>query len=124
MAAFPVRDTGLAPDDQRVLRASVSAYLGRYRGETRLHTESDLRVFLHWCTDHDLDPLAAVQVDIGTVPALAARRAPVAALNGFSPAVGGSRLLPGLRHRPDPAALTRRLRPAAHRAGGVTHAGL
>jgi integrase/recombinase XerD len=64
MAAFPVHDTGLAPDDQLVLRASESAYLGRYRGETRLHTESDLRVFLHWCTDHDLDPLAAVRVDI------------------------------------------------------------
>jgi integrase/recombinase XerD len=43
MAAFPVHDTGLAPDDQLVLRASVSAYLGRYRGETRLHTESDYR---------------------------------------------------------------------------------
>jgi site-specific recombinase XerD len=64
MAAFPIHDTGLAPDDQLVLRASVSAYLGRYRGETRLHTESDLRVFLHWCADHDLDPLAAVRVDI------------------------------------------------------------
>ncbi len=24
----------------------------------------DLRVFLHWCTDQDLDPLAAVEVDI------------------------------------------------------------
>ena len=42
----------------------MSAYLGRYRGETRVHTESDLRVFLRWCTDHDLDPLAAVRVDI------------------------------------------------------------
>jgi site-specific recombinase XerD len=61
MAAFPVHDAGLAPGDQLVLRASVSAYLGRYRGETRLHTESDLRVFLHWCTDHDLDPHAATR---------------------------------------------------------------
>jgi hypothetical protein len=47
-----------------LLRAAVSAYLGRYRGETRLHTESDLRVFLSWCTDQDLDPLAAVRADI------------------------------------------------------------
>ena len=30
----------------------------------RLHTESDLRVFLRWCTDQDLDPLAALRVDI------------------------------------------------------------
>jgi len=42
----------------------VSAYLGRYRGETRVHTESDLRIFLRWCADHDLDPLSAVRVDI------------------------------------------------------------
>ncbi len=47
-----------------MLRAAVSAYLGRYRGETRLHTESDLRVFLRWCTDQGLDPLTAVRVDI------------------------------------------------------------
>src|SRR5215510_3683606 len=62
MAAFPA--PGVASDDRLVLRAAVSAYLGRYRGETRLHTESDLRVFLRWCTDHGLDPLAAVRVDI------------------------------------------------------------
>lgn len=47
-----------------MLRAAVSAYLGRYRGQTRLHTESDLRVFLRWCADHDLDPLAAVRVNV------------------------------------------------------------
>jgi integrase/recombinase XerD len=47
-----------------VLRAAVSAYLGRYRGETRVHTESDLRVFLRWCADHGLDPLTAVRVDV------------------------------------------------------------
>jgi integrase/recombinase XerD len=64
MAAFPVPDTGVAASGQLVLRAAVSAYLGRYRGETRLHTESDLRIFLCWCADHRLDPLAAVRVDI------------------------------------------------------------
>jgi hypothetical protein len=45
MAAFPALDTGVAPADELVLRAAASAYLGRYRGETRLHIESDLRVF-------------------------------------------------------------------------------
>jgi hypothetical protein len=50
--------------EQLVLRAAVSAYLGRYRGQTRIHTESDLRVFLRWCTDQDLNPLAAVRADI------------------------------------------------------------
>jgi integrase/recombinase XerD len=44
--------------------AAASVYLGRYRGETRLHTGSDLRLFLRWCADQNLDPLAAVRVDI------------------------------------------------------------
>jgi integrase/recombinase XerD len=39
----------VASSDDRILGAAVSAYLGRYRGETRLHTESDLHVFLRWC---------------------------------------------------------------------------
>ncbi len=47
-----------------MLRAAVSAYLGRYRGEPRLHTESDLHVFLRRCTDQDLDPLTTVRSDI------------------------------------------------------------
>src|SRR3954454_10849906 len=64
MAAFPAPRTSVEPSGQLVLRAAASAYLGRYRGETRLHTESDLRVFLRWCTHEDLDPLAAVRVDI------------------------------------------------------------
>ncbi|MEV4722539.1 site-specific integrase [Micromonospora humida] len=50
--------------DQLVVRAAVSAFLGRYRGQTRLHTESDLRVFLRWCAEHGLDPLAAERMDI------------------------------------------------------------
>jgi site-specific recombinase XerD len=64
MAAFHTPGPGVASSGQLVLRAAVSAYLGRYRGETRLHTDSDLRVFLRWCTDQGLDPLAAVRVDI------------------------------------------------------------
>src|SRR5689334_18474478 len=64
MDAFSVPGAGVATADQFVLRAAVSAYLGRYRCQTRMHTESDLRVFLHWCTDQDLDPLAAVRADI------------------------------------------------------------
>jgi len=49
---------------RRGLRAAIAAYLGRYRRDSQLHTESDLRVFLRWCTDQDLDPLAAVRADI------------------------------------------------------------
>ncbi len=64
MAAFPTPGFGVASANELVLRAAVSAYLGRHRGETRLPTESDLRVFLHWCTDQDLNPLTAVRADI------------------------------------------------------------
>jgi len=55
---------GVVPSAQLVLRAAIAAYLGRYRGQTRLHTESDLRIFLRWCAGQGLEPLAAVQVDI------------------------------------------------------------
>jgi hypothetical protein len=64
MAAFPVPGSRVGSSDHVVLRAAVSAYLGRYRGETRVHTESDLRVFLRWCTEQGIDPLSAVRVDI------------------------------------------------------------
>jgi len=64
MASFPASGFGVVSSDHVVLRAAVSAYLGRYRGETRVHTESDLRVFLRWCADRGLDPLTAVRVDV------------------------------------------------------------
>ncbi len=47
-----------------VLRAAVAAYRGRYRGQTRIHAESDLRVFLRWCAVETLDPLAVVRADV------------------------------------------------------------
>jgi integrase/recombinase XerD len=64
MAAFPVSDASVVSSDQLVLRAAVAAYLGRYRGQTRLHTNSDLRIFLRWCDEQDLEPLAAVRTDV------------------------------------------------------------
>jgi integrase len=64
MAAFPVPGPGVASSDQLVLRAAVAAYLGRYRGQTRLHTNSDLRIFLRWCDEQKLLPLSAVRIDI------------------------------------------------------------
>src|SRR4029077_430667 len=41
------------------LRLAVAAYLARFKGASRYHTESDLRCYLAWCTEHALDPLAA-----------------------------------------------------------------
>ena len=41
------------------LRLAVTAYLARFKGASRYHTESDLRCYLAWCAEHGLDPLAA-----------------------------------------------------------------
>src|SRR5438876_504493 len=41
------------------LRLAVAAYLARFKGSSREHTESDLRCFLTWCAERGLDPLAA-----------------------------------------------------------------
>lgn len=48
----------LPPIDDRLLRA-VAAYLARFKGTSRMHSESDLRSYLTWCHEHALDPLAA-----------------------------------------------------------------
>src|SRR3954453_10343822 len=50
--------------DKRLLCAAVAAYLGRYRGESRVHTGSDLKVFLTWCAGQDLDPLSLGRVEV------------------------------------------------------------
>jgi site-specific recombinase XerD len=52
------------PDDNLVLRLAVAAHLGRYTGTSRMHTESDLRLFLTWCAQRDLPPLTARRAQI------------------------------------------------------------
>ena len=37
----------------------MAAYLARFKGTSRDHTESDLRCYLAWYAEHGLDPLAA-----------------------------------------------------------------
>ena len=46
-------------NSQQVLRLAVAAYLARYKGESRTHTESDLRSYLDWCRGHGLNPVEA-----------------------------------------------------------------
>src|SRR5690242_4291879 len=41
------------------LRLAVAAYLARFQGSSRDHTESDLRCYLSWCAARGLDPLTA-----------------------------------------------------------------
>jgi integrase/recombinase XerD len=46
------------------LGLAAGAHLSRYRGVSRQHTESDLRVFFVWCQDRRLVPLAAKRNDL------------------------------------------------------------
>jgi integrase/recombinase XerD len=41
------------------LRLAVAAYLARFKGSSREHTQSDLRCYLAWCVERGLDPLTA-----------------------------------------------------------------
>ena len=41
------------------LRLAVAAYLARFKGTSREHSESDLRCYLAWCAEQGLDPLTA-----------------------------------------------------------------
>ena len=50
------------------LRLAVAAYLARLKGASRYHTESDLRCYLAWCTEHALDPLAARRPHLDAFP--------------------------------------------------------
>jgi hypothetical protein len=56
LASFP-SDRPATFTDQ--LRPAVAAYLARFKGSSREHTESDLRCYLAWCAERSLDPLAA-----------------------------------------------------------------
>jgi integrase/recombinase XerD len=46
------------------LRLAVPAYLARFKGSSREHTESDLRCYLTWCAERDLDPLTAQRLHL------------------------------------------------------------
>jgi integrase/recombinase XerD len=56
-ASVPSNQAAPLPDP---LRLAVTAYLGRFKGLSREHTNSDLRCYLAWCAGHGLlDPLTA-----------------------------------------------------------------
>jgi integrase/recombinase XerD len=38
------------------LRLAVAAYLARFKGSSRYHTESDLRCYLAWCAGQGQGP--------------------------------------------------------------------
>jgi integrase/recombinase XerD len=43
------------------LRMASAAYLARFKGQSRVHAESDLRAYLRWCLERGLDPFAATR---------------------------------------------------------------
>jgi integrase/recombinase XerD len=51
-------------DQSRELGLAAVAHRSRYRGTSREHTESDLRVFFNWCHDRQLAPLTAQRHDL------------------------------------------------------------
>jgi hypothetical protein len=48
--------TGHGTSDVTV-RLAAAAYLARFKGQSRVHAESNLRAYLTWCGDHALHPL-------------------------------------------------------------------
>ena len=89
--------------------------------QSRLHTGSDLKIFLTWCARQDLDPLRLGRVDIERYVRWFTGAPLLPALDRLPPVVGRRRLLPGLRRRPDPAVLTGGLRTPATGPARVTH---
>ncbi len=55
-APVPSHEPGSLADQ---LRLAATAYLARFKGSSREHTESDLRCYLTWCAERSPDPLAA-----------------------------------------------------------------
>jgi site-specific recombinase XerD len=60
-ASVSSSQAGPLPDQ---LRLTVAAYLARFKGSSREHTESDLRCYLAWCAERDLDPLTAQRLHL------------------------------------------------------------
>lgn len=67
-------------------RLAMAAYLARYKGQSRIHTESDLRAFLAWCTQHQLSPL------LGQRPHLEIYRCWMQEVRGYKPSTVSRRL--------------------------------
>jgi len=66
------------------LRLAVAAYLARFQGSSRDHTESDLRCYLCWCAERGLDPLAARRPHLELYIPVDAGGPPLQALDGVA----------------------------------------
>jgi hypothetical protein len=111
----------VAPFTDR-LRLAVAAYLARFTGTSRRCTESDLRCYLAWCAEQNMDPLAAqrphLELYIRSMQEIR-RLKPSTVSRRFSVAAG---VLPDLRHRRHLGTLVRRARPPPGSARRIAHA--
>jgi len=48
---------GAGATGRDILQVATVAYLARYKGDSRMHTESDLRIYLTWCAERWLESL-------------------------------------------------------------------
>jgi integrase/recombinase XerD len=56
--------SGADPLPPGQVQLAASAYLARFTGSSREHTQSGLRCYLRWCAERRLDPLAARRPDL------------------------------------------------------------
>jgi integrase/recombinase XerD len=64
MRQFTISISSTSDEPVDHVRSAAAAYLGRFKGSSREHTESDLRCYLAWCADRGMDPLAARRPDL------------------------------------------------------------
>jgi site-specific recombinase XerD len=58
---LPAGESASRPDP---LRLAAAAYLARFTGPSRTHTESDLRIYLAWCAERSVDPLTVERAQV------------------------------------------------------------
>jgi site-specific recombinase XerD len=56
--------SGVVVTTSNIRHLAVAAYLARFKGQSRVHAESDLRGYLNWCEARGLDLLAATRPHI------------------------------------------------------------
>jgi site-specific recombinase XerD len=64
MSTFVSLSPAAEPSGTDRLRLAAAGYLARFTGPSRAHTESDLRIFLAWCAERGVDPLAAGRAQV------------------------------------------------------------
>jgi hypothetical protein len=84
---------------------AAAAHLARFKGQSRVHTESDLRAFLIWCAERAVDPLATSRPYIELYVRWMQEQRRFAASHRLAARVGRRRVLPHLRHRRRPGTL-------------------